>query len=261
MDDVRDLIRACEARIVNAWPAVDTLIMGDWVVRLAGGYSGRANSATPLWPGAAMDETLLDAIVALYGCAGLPACVRITPLADPSVATLLAARGFVLRDQSLGMIASFGKPGGCRLATEPDASVSFDDHATDSWVRGVSALQGGDKHNADDRLMAIVGRIRVAAHFATLTGADGMPVGFGLCVVERGMAELGSIIVAPGMRGRGYGRALVAALMQRATEAGARRVFLQVEAGNTPAIGLYASFGFDELYRYRTLILPLRHDG
>jgi hypothetical protein len=42
------LVLECERRIVNAWPSPATLLIGDWVVRFASGYSGRANSATPL---------------------------------------------------------------------------------------------------------------------------------------------------------------------------------------------------------------------
>ena len=45
------LVLECERRIVNAWPSPATLLIGDWVVRFASGYSGRANSATPLKPG------------------------------------------------------------------------------------------------------------------------------------------------------------------------------------------------------------------
>ncbi len=52
----RDLVAACERRIVNAWPAPTTLIIGDWVVRMANGYSGRANSASPLSAGADLSD-------------------------------------------------------------------------------------------------------------------------------------------------------------------------------------------------------------
>ncbi|RYE31750.1 MAG: GNAT family N-acetyltransferase, partial [Hyphomicrobiales bacterium] len=56
------LVLGCERRIINAWPALSTLIVGDWVLRFANGYSGRANSATPLSYGAALDAAMLDLI-------------------------------------------------------------------------------------------------------------------------------------------------------------------------------------------------------
>ncbi len=101
--------------------------------------------------------------------------------------------------------------------------------------------------------MAIVSRIRLPGSFATLHHG-GAPVGFGMTVIERGMAELGAIILAPEARGRGLGRALVAGLMRFAWENGAGRAYLQVEQGNAPAIALYDSLGFVPIYTYATMV-------
>ena len=76
-----ELVRACEERLVNVWPAVSTMLMDGWAVRFANGYSGRANSASAIIPGAAMDRDLLAEIMRLYREAGLKPCVRVTPLA------------------------------------------------------------------------------------------------------------------------------------------------------------------------------------
>lgn len=239
------LVQACEQRIVNAWPAVDTLIMQDWAVRLAGGYSGRANSASPMVPGARLDDALLAGIEALFSAAGLVPCIRLTPLADASVATMIAARGYRRRDASIGMIAPLAPA----HALSPQVQIA--PAATPGWVRGVSALQDGSKRDADAALMAIVSRVRLPAGFATLI-VDGQPLGFGMSVVERGMAEIGSIILAPEARGKGHGRRLVTSLLAWAADAGASRAYLQVEQGNAVASRLYASLGFTEAYRYQT---------
>ena len=78
--DENDLafVLACERRIVNAWPAPATLLIDDWVVRFANGYSGRANSASPTVAGAEMDDETLALIEELYRADGLPPCVRLT---------------------------------------------------------------------------------------------------------------------------------------------------------------------------------------
>ncbi len=47
-------------------------------------------------------------------------------------------------------------------------------------------------------------------------------------------------------RGTGLGRALVTAALERARERGCRRVELDTSEGNTPALALYHSLGFDE---------------
>lgn len=56
-----------------------------------------------------------------------------------------------------------------------------------------------------------------------------------------------SLWVAPSVRGRGVGRALLRALLRAAAGAGATRVSLSVEEGNDVAQGLYRSEGFVEV--------------
>jgi ribosomal protein S18 acetylase RimI-like enzyme len=55
---------------------------------------------------------------------------------------------------------------------------------------------------------------------------------------------LSKVAVAPGRRGRGIGRRLVESYLERGTAAGFSRFRLDVEAGNSVAIGLYESLGF-----------------
>jgi ribosomal-protein-alanine N-acetyltransferase len=69
-----------------------------------------------------------------------------------------------------------------------------------------------------------------------------------LCAqVAAGEAELHRIAVHPEYRGRGYGQALLEDFLQRAAEAGAETAFLEVRAGNHPAISLYIKNGFVRL--------------
>jgi N-acetylglutamate synthase len=43
-------VAVLESTLLHVWPAVETHRVGDWVVRLANGYSGRSNSASALSP-------------------------------------------------------------------------------------------------------------------------------------------------------------------------------------------------------------------
>ncbi|MGL4242281.1 MAG: GNAT family N-acetyltransferase, cg3035/Rv0428c family, partial [Beijerinckiaceae bacterium] len=80
----RRLVQALEERLVNVWPAIETLLMAGWAVRFANGYSGRANSASAIVQDAALTPRLLDEIERLYRAAGLPPQVRVTPVCDAS---------------------------------------------------------------------------------------------------------------------------------------------------------------------------------
>ena len=52
------------------------------------------------------------------------------------------------------------------------------------------------------------------------------------------------------VRGQGHGRSLVLSALKWARLRGARQAWLQVEAANQPALALYRSLGFEEVYPY-----------
>jgi len=56
---------------------------------------------------------------------------------------------------------------------------------------------------------------------------------------------LEDLFVEESARGAGLGRALVACARERALERGARRIELDVNEANAPALALYGSFGFE----------------
>lgn len=79
---------------------------------------------------------------------------------------------------------------------------------------------------------------------------------FGFVALRRGgperlrhMADLGPLYVAPEARGRGVARALLQAAEQTARAWGVLQIELCVEEQNATAIGLYRSFGFDQIGR------------
>jgi ribosomal protein S18 acetylase RimI-like enzyme len=244
----RELIRGLEERLVNVWPSVETLMMDGWVVRLANGYTSRANSASAIVSGADMSPDLLDTVERIYAGAGLPSAVRVTPVCDPAVEKLLLSRGYRVKDRSRIMLLALAA---CR-GSMPDSRVHIERHPSRRWIEGVCAHQAPEKRNAG-YLEQIVNRIRVPAGFATLS-VDGAEVGFAMCAVDRGYAEIGSVIVAASQRGRGLGRATTGALLAFGVSEGAHHAFLQVDAANTVAIGLYSGQGFVDVGGYLNMV-------
>ena len=91
----------------------------------------------------------------------------------------------------------------------------------------------------------------VIAHAATLPDSfwrpgEG-PAGFVLSRQAADQAEILTIAVAPKLRGKGIGAALLAAHLPALAASGVRSLFLEVEAGNQAAIRLYESFGFRQV--------------
>lgn len=71
--------------------------------------------------------------------------------------------------------------------------------------------------------------------------------GFALSRVISGEAELLSIAVSSARRGKGGSTKLLAQHLARVAAAGARRVVLEVDENNEPALRLYRRFGFEEV--------------
>ncbi|MFT4157275.1 MAG: ribosomal protein S18-alanine N-acetyltransferase [Microbacterium sp.] len=80
---------------------------------------------------------------------------------------------------------------------------------------------------------------------------DGVIVGYGGVRALQGGADadIQTIAFDAAHRGQGLGRALLRALLDAASERGARTVFLDVRADNPAAHALYVSEGFDEIAR------------
>lgn len=72
-------------------------------------------------------------------------------------------------------------------------------------------------------------------------------------------ADLHRVVVAPDQRGRGIGRALVEAGITWAAGRHGRRMLLEVEHDNDPALALYRRLGFADLARRRDYYGAGRH--
>lgn len=85
--------------------------------------------------------------------------------------------------------------------------------------------------------------------FVAVTGEADAHVAYGELWLEadEDEVELARLIVAPTMRGRGVGRRLVAALVEKAGLTGLGAVILRVTPGNTAALQCYRASGFREL--------------
>ncbi len=79
----------------------------------------------------------------------------------------------------------------------------------------------------------------------------GVPTGFGVIQIIDDEAYLLNLMVAPAARRRGHGANLLQKVMIVARDLGARRLVLDVDAANGPALSLYTRAGFETLERRR----------
>ncbi len=241
-------IRGLEERAFNAWPALQTVVADGWLMRFANGYTKRANSLNAWQPGCPV-ATVVDLARGVYGRAGLPLVVRLSPLAEPSADDVLSARGFGKLDETIVMALPLQPV--C-FALDPAAIIMPRPNA--EWEHGFAeANRVPDRHRPTHD--AMLAAIRWPAAFASLV-EGGRTLAFGLAVAERGKVGLFDIVTTPAARRQGAGRRLVQSLLAWGVAAGCDEAYLQVVATNAPALALYRELGFAENYRYHYRIAP-----
>jgi ribosomal protein S18 acetylase RimI-like enzyme len=239
------VISALEACAFNAWPARQTVFYEGWILRLANGYTKRANSANAWQPTASFDA-VRSYVEALYQRQGLPTIFRLTPLAGDEPDRQLEVAGYQQVDPTEVMTLPVGNWRGSGDAIlEPMRSSTWSDGF--ALLNGLNALHR-QQHDA------LLDTIAWPVAYATVY-EEGQPIGYGLAVAEGDWAGLFDVVVAPAWRGRGHGRQLVKQLIEWGETQGARQAYLQVTCSNSAALALYRSLGFETRYRYHYRVL------
>jgi len=116
------------------------------------------------------------------------------------------------------------------------------DAAAISAVHGRSFQRGWD----EDEIRRLLLDRNVAAQRMTI---GSKLVGFILSRTAADEAEILSVAIAPGWKGRGFSRQLLDLHMRRLAGIGIRSVYLEVGENNVPACRLYRRAGFREVGR------------
>jgi N-acetylglutamate synthase len=239
------------------WPGTEQEPLGGWLLRAAGGFTGRANSAlTAGDPGLPLPDAEA-AIRRWYTARGLTPMASVSyPAGQPGsnpVDRFLADQGWTLRDEAPVIVmtqssmAATPAPGAPRVqyASEPGHDWLARYHfrgqpglppvartiLTSAPWQAFASVRDGDRTVAIGR---VAGARSNGEHWAGLTAIE----------------------VDPACRRRGLAAALTTALIAHAAQRGARRVFLQVEGGNQAALALYRKLGFTTHHCYHYRVSP-----
>lgn len=235
------LVRLLEDCCFNAWPTATTVFLDGWVVRLDGGHVYWSNSASPLHPRSMPQHELITRVENLFRVQDLAPVFRLSPLAPPDLEAALDKRGWELHEPSVVMRAA-------RIAGDAEhASIRMADTADAAWIEGAMTAYGYGAQGID-ALTRLLANLDLPAGFLTVV-ENGRAIGWAMGVAERGHIGLHDIVVEPAARGRGIGRRLVAGLLAYGRKQGAGAAYLQTRESDDAARGLYASFGFEEVYR------------
>ena len=246
--------RRIEEASLNAWPALQQMVLDGWWLRFAGGYTKRANSVNPLYESQKEIEHKIDFCERMYQVRGLPTIFRLTPFAHPpTLDQVLEKRGYRYADRTMVMHLDLAQHLPDKM---PDLDCTYDESpAVEEWLDILCKLRQqplGDHEFHRSILKTILGETL----FASLSIEDD-PVACGLGVLEGEIVGIFDVLTRQARRNMGYGTRLMAGLLARACQAGARHAYLQVMYSNAPARHLYTKLGFQELYTYWYRIQPL----
>ncbi|MBV9541284.1 MAG: GNAT family N-acetyltransferase [Alphaproteobacteria bacterium] len=224
-----------------SWPAPETLSLDGWLLRFGKGYSSRLNSVSAIrYSGTSLSQSI-DAVERAYRARNLPPQFHIAPGIQPAaLEAALQARGYITKPPTVLMIA--------------DAS----DIAAPTDVRVLASANGDferltregshSPEDGDERLETLA---RITDPMAFLLAMDGdNAVASAASVATGNWASVYVMRTTPAHRRRGHGRRVLATLAQWALTQNARRLYLQVDAANTPGRELYGRAGFWDAYRY-----------
>ena len=252
MESIIDFERMASAH----WRGTEEEWLGDWLLRAAEGFTGRANSALPLGdPGLPLDEALV-AVTQWYRARDLPPMIVVpTSLqADSHGQALdnhLSERMWLTRPgPAFVMVADLPlrvPPDGLTADREIQRSPEPDD----AWAARYH-------YRGQDHLPPVARKVLTSAReqsFMSIRDGDEV-LAIARLSISGGWAGITAVEVHPGHRRQGLGGAITAAACDAAGQHGVSRVFLQVEVGNAGARALYRGLGFRDSHRYHYRLAP-----
>lgn len=246
-----------ERIMVDGWQPVERAQIGDWLLRAAAGFTGRANSVLPLGnPGMPLsaavdrseswyDERGLRRLFALFGPAGFG-------VDDDPLGRELLGRGYepfsstaVLTTATAALPPEAPRDSGPRVRLDAFLSPQW----WDAW-----AAWDGRAGNADAASSAARSVLTGSPDqlFASLE-VDGAVIGVARVAFAHAWAGVFALHVAPEHRRSGVAMQLMGALADATRARGIRSMYLQVFQASEPALSLYDRLGFSLHHEYRYL--------
>jgi GNAT superfamily N-acetyltransferase len=241
-------VAALELVANAAWPAPRVDRLGDWLLRAADGWTGRANSALPIGdPGVGLADAI-DAVRAWYAERGLPARINVPLPLAARVDGALDGRGWARSRPTLVQTAPLPTVVAAAPHRPDLPAVELAPRPDPAWLAMVAARKG-ELPEAAHQVLTGPPEVRYAAVH------DDVLVAIARGALVDGYLHVGLLEVTERARRRGMGGHVTGALARWAAQCGAHTALLQVEEHNAPAIALYARLGFATHHTYVTRTL------
>ncbi|HUH93929.1 MAG TPA: GNAT family N-acetyltransferase [Casimicrobiaceae bacterium] len=235
--------RRLEERALNASGAFQSLLYDGWLLGYRPGPTKRLRCVNPFYRSTLPLTEKVAYCERFYARAKLPPIFRLLPFSEPSsLDGWLEANGWRAFDRTRVLQVGLAE------APHPEIAHAVELVEPPRWETQVAKLL----EIAPRALPHFVERAASypLPHVGALIRREGEVVACGLLKLEGAHAGLFAVHTASAWRGRGLGRAVVAALLAEGRRRGATDAYLQVTEDNRPALAMYARFGFTMAYSY-----------
>jgi N-acetylglutamate synthase len=249
--------------MVDGWPPLERAELGGWMLRAAGGFTGRANSVLPLGdPGRPLPDAVraaegwyaergLRPMFSLFGPEGFA-------VTDDVLGALLSARGYTDVNRSVVMTAA--------VASLVSATGRVPSEAVDEGRAVVSVREGrvpwpqwwaaSDERRRGSRELAQAVMAGSPDQVLLAAEVDGRTVATVRVAFAHAWAGVFGLHVRPGSRRLGVATTLMGAAAAQAQARGNASMYLQVERANAGAVALYRRLGCATHHEYVYLAAP-----
>lgn len=237
-------MREIEELSMNAWPAIQNFFIDGWVIRLANGYTKRANSVNPLYFSSGDINVKVNLCEQIFNKRNLKTVFKMTSeVFPPDLDNILENKGYKSIDRTSVQLLNISD------IKEPDyINIKIYTEVNEEWLNDYCKLNSvcsNDKITLKKMLQNIINEI----YFVSLL-LNNNTIACGLSVLENDYMGLFDIVVDKNYRNQGYGEQLIKNVIRVGRDKGIKKAYLQVMLNNLPALKLYSKLGFKELYQY-----------
>jgi ribosomal protein S18 acetylase RimI-like enzyme len=229
---------------MNAWPSIQTILYDGWIIRMANGYTKRANSINLLYKSTINLEEKIDYCKKLYLQNDLPAIYKLVECDEHEI---IDNRLETLNYEKLD-ITSVQIYNNFKINENNFGGTIVNDNFTDEWINGFVECNNIKSEYMETLKMMLKNTIGEKIIISKMTNNKIIGCGYG--VIENGFVGIFDIVVKENRRGNGYGKEIVQTILSESGKKGIKKSYLQVVNNNTIAKNLYGELGYKEKYKY-----------
>ena len=234
-----------EELTINAWPSIQTMVFDGWIIRMANGYTKRANSIIPLYSFENNVYEKIDYCEKIYRQNNLPVIFKIIGCNEhKKIDQILDKMGYQNIDLTSVQI--------CNKINQSNSEfigIIVNNVFSAEWKKCFYECNGINDLYIINTIEIMLDNIKLDL-ITVYKKENGIFIGCGYGVIEKGYVGIFDIIVKNEFRGNGYGKEIVGAILNKANEQGIENSYLSVVDNNIIAKKLYERMGFNEIYKY-----------